>query len=66
MNSKPIIFFLLILFLAGICSADAPPPIPCEYHGTLTIGGVPAPVGTVIQVKVNGIIRAEETTTVTG
>ena len=66
MNSKPFIFFILILLLAGISSADAPPPIPCEYHGTLTIGGVPAPVGTIIQTKVYGIVRAEEVTTDSG
>src|SRR5512137_2438605 len=67
MNSKPLIFLILLLLVSSVSAADtAPPPIPCDFYGTVTIGGVPAPIGTIIQTKIYGTVRGEEVTTQIG
>jgi PKD repeat protein len=64
MTHKSLIFLALIILLCAAASVTAestsPPPIPCTYHGTVTINGVPAPVGTIIQTKVYGTVRGQE------
>ncbi|HOP67364.1 MAG TPA: hypothetical protein PLG61_06605, partial [Methanoregulaceae archaeon] len=44
----------------------AVPPLPCSYSGSVHIGGVPAPEGTVIETVVYTTIRDQVTTTAVG
>ena len=58
-----------LVILALLLSATpvyAIPPIPHAFYGTLTIGGSPAPVGTVVTAKVGGVQYGSITTTVEG
>jgi hypothetical protein len=56
---------ILALLLSAI-PVYAIPPIPHAFYGTLTIGGSPAPVGTVVTAKVGGVQYSSITTTVEG
>ena len=51
MNSRTLIFLLIISILIG--SASAIPPLPAEFYGSVTIDGIGTPPGTVIVAKVN-------------
>ena len=42
------------------------PPLPHLFYGTVTVGGQPAQIGTVITAKVNDVIQGSITTTQTG
>ncbi|NYT20900.1 MAG: hypothetical protein GKC07_03760, partial [Methanomicrobiales archaeon] len=66
MTSKPLIFLAFLILIVGVVAADAPPPLPCYYHGTLTISGVPAPEGSIVQTRIYGTVREEVATTETG
>jgi hypothetical protein len=58
---------VLALVLAGIfaltgsspAQADTPPNPPSRFAGTVTIDGAPAPLGTVIEARINGNTCAE-------
>jgi len=47
---------LLLFSFVLICSAGAP-ALPCEFYGTVTIDGSPAPAGTIISAKINDAER---------
>ena len=56
MIHKKILFTALLLLLTvGVVTAV--PPLPCSYSGSVHIGGVPAPEGTVIETVVYTTIR---------
>ena len=48
----------------GIVSAQ--PPIPCEFYGNVTIDDAPAPIGTHVVAKIDGVERGNVTTTEVG
>jgi hypothetical protein len=58
----------LIIMVLLLCAvpAYAIPPVPHAFYGTLTIGGSPAAVGTVVTAKVGGVEYGSITTTVEG
>ncbi|PWR76236.1 PKD domain-containing protein [Methanospirillum stamsii] len=47
---------LLLFSSVLVCSAGAP-ALPCEFYGTVTIDGSPAPVGTILSAKINDAER---------
>ncbi len=47
---------LLLFSFVLICSAGAP-ALPCEFYGTVTIDGSPAPAGTILSAKINDVER---------
>ena len=47
---------LLLFSFVLICSAGAP-ALPCEFYGTVTIDGSPAPAGTILSAKINDAER---------
>jgi len=47
---------LLLFSLVTSCSAGAP-ALPCEFYGTVTIDGSPAPVGTILSAKIGDAER---------
>jgi len=49
---------LLLFSFVLICSAGAP-ALPCEFYGTVTIDGSPAPVGTILSAKINDAERGQ-------
>jgi len=51
----PAVLGLLILVSLSISGVSASPQLPCEFYGTVTINGDPAPVGTVIAAYVNSV-----------
>lgn len=51
---------LLLFSFVLICSAGAP-ALPCEFYGTVTIDGSPAPVGTILSAKINEAERGRYT-----
>lgn len=53
--SRIILAALSIVFL--VVTANAIPPLPCEYHGQVLVDGAPAPAGTVIAASVNGSLK---------
>lgn len=59
MRKYILVLFVTALFLRGIVTAATimpdPPRLPMELSGTVTIGGVAAPVGTVIQANGSGV-----------
>jgi len=57
---------ILALFLCVIPAYADIPTLPHAFYGTLTIGGSPAPVGTVVTAKVGGVQCGSITTTVVG
>jgi hypothetical protein len=72
MKSK-LLFISIALVAMVICIGGAiatsdltPPRLPCEYYGDVTIGGVPAPVGTVIIAKIGDEGVGYTQTTVAG
>ncbi len=44
----------------------AVPPMPHPFYGTVTINGNPAPIGTTVKAKVDGVVCGTYTTTVAG
>jgi len=57
---------ILALLLCAVPAYADIPTIPHAFYGTLTIGGSPAPVGTVVTAKVGGVECGSITTTVAG
>jgi len=57
---------IVALLLCAIPTYADIPAIPHAFYGTLTIGGSPAPVGTVVKAKVGGVECGSITTTVAG
>ena len=49
--ATPLLFSFVL-----ICSVGAP-ALPCEFYGTVTIDGSPAPVGTLLSAKINDAER---------
>lgn len=65
-KTKTIVAILVALSIAIalVSSAAAqPPPIPADYSGTVTIGGIPAPNGTTVQAKCDTYTSGTVTTT---
>ena len=56
---------IIMVSITGVAAAQAP-VIPCEFYGTVMINGEPAPVGTLITVKIDGAECGSITTTETG
>jgi len=58
--------------IAGVCIAvcglvsAASPQLPCEFYGTVTVMGSPAPAGTLITAYVNGTNQGSITVTEPG
>jgi hypothetical protein len=42
--------------MAVICAAGVP-PLPCEMYGNVTLGGEPAPAGTVIEARIGEAVH---------
>ncbi|MCK4304020.1 MAG: hypothetical protein KAY24_07260, partial [Candidatus Eisenbacteria sp.] len=59
---------IAVLALCGIVASPshAIPPVPHAFHGTITIDGSDAAIGTVITAKVGGVEKGSYTTTVAG
>jgi len=38
-----VLTLISLLLVSSVSAVEAPPPIPCDYQGTLTIGGVLPP-----------------------
>ena len=51
---------LLLFSFILICSAGAP-ALPCEFYGTVTIDGTPAPTGTILSARINEAERGRYT-----
>lgn len=49
------ILIILAMCIIGIPAAGASPQLPCEFFGTVTISGSPAPAGTEIAAYVNNV-----------
>jgi PKD repeat protein len=47
--------------LAAVCTA-AVPPLPCEMYGNVTLGGEPAPAGTVIEARIGEAVHGSVVT----
>ena len=63
----PLLGLLLLAGLAGpLFAQNSVPPVPHPFQGTLTIGGFPAPEGTVVTAETAGVQRGSITTTVEG
>lgn len=57
---------LALLLIGTVCASDTlPPRLPCTYFGNVLISGTPAPVGTVITAKVDGVDLIGSTTVTT-
>jgi len=54
---------LLVVTAALVCTAAAEPLIPCEFYGTVSLTGQPAPPGTLITAVLNGEERGSIVTT---
>lgn len=61
-----IIITVLILFSAAFVQAQSVPQMPALCYGELTIDGKPAPVGTLVVAKVDGVNRGSLETTKEG
>jgi hypothetical protein len=59
-----IAFIALLLFLSFLTApvSAQPIPFPHQFYGDVAIGGQPAPVGTVVSTKVNGVESGNVTT----
>ena len=60
---------ILALALCAVIPADVAhgiPAMPHAFHGTITIGGSDAAIGTVITAKIDGVQKGSYTTTVAG
>lgn len=65
MQHRPLLFGLLLV--AGcIAAVTAAPALPCEYYGEISIGGSPAPVGTIITATIGGEERGRLVTSAEG
>jgi PKD repeat protein len=64
MKGKLLIFSLMLCLLVG--AAAAVPPQPCEFYGTVTQGGQPAPAGSTIVAYYHGTPHGQVTTTQSG
>lgn len=58
-QTKICFFILLILLSSLISSALATPILPCEISGNVTINNNPAPVGTTVIARIEGIERGQ-------
>jgi len=61
--------FALALLLGATsvwAQPPVPPPLPHAFYGTVTIGGAPAPIGTLISTQVGGVECGNYTTSVVG
>jgi len=61
--------FALALLLGATsvwAQPPVPPPLPHAFYGTVTIGGAPAPIGTLISAEVGGVECGDYTTSVVG
>ncbi|MDD3135492.1 MAG: hypothetical protein PHF64_03245 [Methanoregula sp.] len=65
-NRIIIVIGLSILVLVAVVSAAEIPPFPCEFYGQVNINGQPAPVGALIEAKINGQTAGSLTTTAPG
>jgi hypothetical protein len=57
---------LLLIIVTGTVIQAAPPRVPSSVYGTVTLGGTPAPAGTVVSAWINGVKYAEAPTTGVG
>ena len=57
---------LALALLLGATAVWAYPPLPHAFYGTVTIGGAPAPVGTLISAQVGGVDCGNYTVSVVG
>jgi len=57
---------LALALLLGATAVWAYPPLPHAFYGRVTIGGAPAPVGTLISAQVGGVDCGNYTTSVVG
>ena len=57
---------LALALLLGATAVWAYPPLPHAFYGTVTIGGAPAPIGTLISAQVGGVDCGNYTTSVVG
>ena len=57
---------LALALLLGATAVWAHPPLPHAFYGTVTIGGAPAPIGTLISAQVGGVDCGNYTTSVVG
>ncbi len=65
--SRTLKIFVVALMVASIPTVVlAVPQLPHIFYGDITINGSPAPVGTVVIAKVNGVEKGRVTTAVTG
>ena len=55
-----VLCLLLALSVAGPVFADAPPPMPHAFYGTVTINGTPAPAGTEVEARGTGVMPEVE------
>ena len=65
-NKKTCLMLLAILFLFTVPFASAVPPLPAAYFGNITVNGEPAPAGTTVIAKINGVEKGRITTTISG
>jgi PGF-pre-PGF domain-containing protein len=65
-NTKTYWVCLAVLCLLSVPLANAVLPLPAAYYGNITVHGEPAPVGTIITAKINGVEKGEITTTSRG
>lgn len=56
-----VVAFFLALFLPALAFAQVPDVPPAAYWGTVTIGGQPAPKGTEVVAKIDGVERGRIT-----
>jgi hypothetical protein len=56
----------MLLLTACIGSVSGSPQLPCEFYGTVTINGAPAPSGTIITAYVNSVKQGSITVKDTG
>ena len=66
LNKKACLVALAVLFLFTVPFATAVPPLPAAYFGNITVNGEPAPAGTTIIAKIDGVERGRITTTISG
>jgi PKD repeat protein len=66
-NRRKVLTILSLIFLLLLCgTAAAVPQLPEEFYGNVTIGGVNAPQGTVINATISGVPVGSLVTTVAG
>ena len=50
---------LVVFFCILMTAVSAVPPLPAEFFGSVSVGGVPAPAGTTLIAKINDQVRGE-------